>query len=576
MKKMDIKYRNSVPDMVRNLVLDTADPPIRSKRRRRKKKLGKHGLYDEEHEYISRWWRSRTVLDPQTGTQDTMDGELRRTAADLRVRETQLQILLVLETLAVESAVHKMTEPAQEGQSKSSRRKKDQDLGTLLELLFDRLCIWHAVSLDDIRENGKESDSAETVSKENDNDKMKEFWMEVILPFYYARLPEQCKVISRKLGGHVSLPSTHPRTAPQKGVPRAQLEASTGEVQAKKPRRTLQRVLTGENVAPGDKIPSLALLPPATKVPALKRESSEPVLLSQLKHARGGIQNPRNLDNREVDLDTVARRHEAKVKKMNTLLEQKKELDAAIKALRKPNRELVAREFSEILPKRTSTSHPRKPKTTSQNPLGQRIQVAATPKGPKRKYDALSSIPREQKPISVPEISPCYGRDVPFALQQPIQGVSDTPLAKGPRVGSVFDTPSKPSSLLQSRLPHMDTVEYARKQQPGMNAPGNLFKIPSPLAQRNGAVHGAAPIGAAVEETPLRSRIPTICQAESPVQSRLSAKSVLPCTPSKPPLAASTAANEEHLSRHSTKPPQNSLTIYDALGWDDDDDDELA
>jgi hypothetical protein len=572
MKKMDIKYRNSVPEIVRNLVLDTVDPPVRSKRRRRKKKLGKNGLYDDENEYISRWWRSRTVVDPQTGKQDTMDGELRRSAADLRIRETQLQILLILETLAVELTMPKIAEPAQ------SRRKKDQDLGTLLELLFDRLCIWHAVSLDDICENGKESDRAETVGKENDNDKLKEFWMEVILPFYYARLPEQCKVISRKLGGHVSLPTTHPCRAPQKGVPWAQPETSAGELQAKKPRRTLQRVLTGESIAPGDKIPSLALLPPAAKVPVLKRESSELVLLSQLKHARGGIQKPRNLDNREVDLDTVAKRHEAKLKKMNTLLEQKKELDAAIKALRKPNRELVAREFLEVLPKKASTSHSRKPKTTSQTSLGQRIQVAATPKGPKRKYDALSSIPKEQKPTSEPEISPdCGRRGVPLALQQPIPGVADTPLGKGRGVGSVFETPGRPSSLLHSRSSHMDNAEYSRKQQPGTRVPGNLFKVPSPLAPRTAAIHGGVHVGATVVETPLRSKMPTICQAESPAQRT---KSVLPSTPSKPTLAASDAPNAEHCTRHSTKPPHNSLhnslTIYDTLGWDDDDDDDLA
>src|SRR5436190_318566 len=104
-KKMDHKYRTTLPDTIQSLAPESdEDTPARSapkRKKTRKRKLGKNGLYPEENMFIAKWWRNRTLPEPSrlTGPLE----EMKRQVADLRLREMQLQILLILETISLES-----------------------------------------------------------------------------------------------------------------------------------------------------------------------------------------------------------------------------------------------------------------------------------------------------------------------------------------------------------------------------------------------------------------------------------------------------------------------------------------
>ncbi|EEH45777.1 uncharacterized protein PADG_01927 [Paracoccidioides brasiliensis Pb18] len=405
-KKVDIKYKDSLPEAIQNIPIGMSDDegPVNTttlrKRRGKKAKIGKNGLYPEETGFIMKWWKNRSFSEASVPRESSRKEEMKRLIGDLRMRETQLQVLLILETIYLEASAGKSCEGSSSTETrviqaaKKTNAEKQQDLNVLLELLVDRLCIWHAVSFGDLlhTESSSSTGKKETTGKSAENDKLRDFCTEVIIPFYAGRLPDQCKAISRKLGGPVAISPSRPvAISHSKSGRTVQPGASVKRTRSRRSQqRTLQRVLTDEKLASSkSRAPSLSRSSSGPSIPGLKREVSEPPLLSLISGARGGIQKPKRVDNREVDLDAVAKQHEMKLKKMNSLLDQKRELDAAIMALRKPNRELVAKDFVEAAEKRVSTGSSRKSKNPVRIPNGQGVQVMATPKGLKKR-DCIS------------------------------------------------------------------------------------------------------------------------------------------------------------------------------------------
>ena len=326
--------------------------------------------------------------------------------SDLRLRETQLQILLILEVMALESKPpekinSEIPKPAgEETNAPKKRTKKPQDLNVLLELHLDRLCIWHAVSM----EESTAADSATASSftdghnsgKKVDSDAVRDFCTEVIIPFYASRLPDKCKLITRKFGvsGGISPAAKKTQSSSKSRRPEAGSEVKR-EPPVQRARRSLQRVLTDEKAAASlPRHPSLGRSKTAPTQHDTKRDSLEPLLPTVMGGSvRGGIQVKR-VENREIDLNAAARQHESKLRKVQMLAEQKRELDNAIQQLRKPNRELVAKDIAEDASKRMSTGggSSRKPKNPVRNPLGEGVQVMATPRGNRRK-DAVVGMP---------------------------------------------------------------------------------------------------------------------------------------------------------------------------------------
>ncbi|KAL4865216.1 DNA replication regulator SLD3-domain-containing protein [Aspergillus spectabilis] len=617
-KKMDLKYRETLPTTLHDIVLSISDEEmtVPKKRKSKKKTLGKNGLYPEEQDFIRWWWKNRTLTETGTSIETSRDAEIKKHVSDLRLRETQLQILLILETIALEAAApeeaKKAGNPADGStdatpQKPKPKSKNSQDLNTMLELHLDRLCIWHAVSFDNAPVSDGQASASNQSGKTGGSDAVRDFCTEVIIPFYASRLPDRCKTITRKLGVSASTISALPKSA--KKPSRKESAAVERNPSQKQSRRTLHRVLTDEQAASqGRSQPSLNRSITAPSNIESKRETT-PLLPSLSASVRGGIQKAKRAVNREVDLFAVARQHETKLKRNQILADQKKELDAAILALRKPNRELVAKDIAQDHEKRLTSSSSRKPKNPVRNPLGEGVQVMATP-SKIRKRDAVVGLPALPKSVarsrpkapssfsspfnSEPQMIPASAirpTSFPGATFTADVAVQESPSRRPSQPFSSFKEPSEPN-VVESPIPA--TAIGA----------GNLFRVPrrpAPAAAPRPAE--SAPI------TPVRSQRVDITDGDIPInnpQTRLpppppplfalpsritpsanSKSSMVFETPPKPaPVLGSVPVSGVASGRRDSGsgsgsgfskpaavvPVTPEKSIYASLGWDDDDD----
>ncbi|KAL4989685.1 DNA replication regulator SLD3-domain-containing protein [Aspergillus falconensis] len=600
-KKMDLKFRETLPATLHDVVLSISDDEVAPKKRKSKKKtLGRNGLYPEEPEYIRKWWKNRAMTETGGSGETSRDAEIKRHVSDLRLRETQLQILLILETIALETAAADEAkkagqEEAADASQKKPKSKKAQDLNVMLELHLDRLCIWHAVSFDDAPVSEPQTSGSAQQSGKGGSDAVRDFCTEVIIPFYASRLPDRCKSITRKLGVSASTIPALPKSTKKPRKEAGPVERNASH----KSRRTLQRVLTDEQASSQSRSqPSLNRSITAPSQVESKRETT-PLLPSLSASVRGGIQKAKRAENREVDLFAVARQHETKLKRVQMLADQKKELDAAILALRKPNRELVAKDIAQDAEKRASSS--RKPKNPVRNPLGQGVQVMATP-SKVRKRDAVVGLPPLPKNVIRSRSKAAVASSTPFTAQpQAIPGSAIKPSSLPFTADvAVQETPSRrpPQPLELSK----DTAEPAVAESP-IAGTGNLFRVP----RRPGSQYRETnPL------TPVRSQhVLDATEAITPLDGRQTQTSLPPpapplfalptkITPSKPSMVFETpprpkpipgavpvvAARQPSLScsgpvsalasapkEAQVVPVTPEKSIYSALGWDDDDDD---
>ncbi|KAL2832162.1 DNA replication regulator SLD3-domain-containing protein [Aspergillus cavernicola] len=602
-KKMDLKYRETLPATLHDIVLTISDDEAVPKKRKSKKKtLGRNGLYPEEQDFIRQCWKNRMLAETGASVEISRDAEIKKHVSDLRLRETQLQMLLILETIALEAATKDEANNAGQGEGSvdatsqpKPKTKKPQDLNVMLELHLDRLCIWHTVSFDDVPVSESQAGSNQA-GKAGGNDAMRDFCTEVIIPFYASRLPDRCKSITRKLGVSVGTVSPFPKTA--KKPSRKEGTSLERNPSQKQSRRSLQRVLTDERAASqGRSQPSLNRSITAPSQIESKRETT-PLLPSLSASVRGGIQKAKRVENREVDLMAVARQHETKLKRVQLLAEQKKELDAAILALRKPNRELVAKDIAEDVEKRITSSSSRKPKNPVRNPLGQGVQVMATP-SKSRKRDAVAGLPPLPKNITR---SKHKGKSTSFSSPfnsepQVIPGSTIRPISFSGAAftadSAVQETPSRrpPQPLISSN----DSAERNVAESP-IPGGGNIFRVPRRPAPRPMETEPLTPVRSQqvhvpdtdtdvdmASDTP-QTRFPPpplFALPRKPTASTQPQSSMIFDTPPKPGPVPVQLSSRRHSTAGPSKPaavvpvtPEKS--IYSALGWDDDDDDDLA
>ncbi|KAL4905894.1 hypothetical protein BDW74DRAFT_167550 [Aspergillus multicolor] len=491
-KKMDLKFRETLPATLHDIVLSTSDDEAAPKKRKSKKKtLGRNGLYPEEPDFVRKWWKNRAMTEPGGSGETSRDAEIKKHVSDLRLRETQLQILLILETIALETVAADEAKKTSQGETADatapkSKTKKPQDLNVMLELHLDRLCIWHAVSFDDAPVSESQASAGNQQSSKGGSDAMRDFCTEVIVPFYASRLPDRCKSIVRKLGVSAS-------TIPAFSKPSKKPRKESGAVErnpSQKSRRSLHRVLTDEQTSSQSRSqPSLNRSITAPSKIESKRETT-PLLPTVSASARGGIQKAKRVENREVDLFAVARQHESKLKRVQMLAEQKKELDAAILALRKPNRELVAKDIAQDAEKRTSSS--RKPKNPVRNPLGQGVQVMATP-SKIRKRDTVVGLPPLPKSVTRSKSRPVVVSSSPFTAEpQVIPGSTIKPSSLPFTADTaVQETPSRRPA--QPSVSTKEPVEASVAESP-VPGTGKLFRVPRRPAPRPTETNPLTPV----------------------------------------------------------------------------------
>lgn len=425
----DKKYRDKLSGLVKEIsARRDEESPVKDKRRRksknRKLKLDKYGMLPDEHDHFEKWWLADEAFTP---VDETVEQCLKRRSVHLRLRETFMQIIIILEVLSLEATPeftaapivtnddlqHQADESQQILKDTKSKQKKASDLSVALELLLDKLCIWRSLDTDPLFEDIKRNSS--DAAKDSVND-LPDFCVEVIIPFYMSRIPDQACNVNKKLGGP-SPPTNKPKSSRKPGEPEHRHRPE------KKPRRPLHRVATESAgaAAAGKATPSLRHCNTDSQLQNLiKRERSETPSLSSLPPYRHDSQTPHttsqsrrgssvinHLKSREVDFAALSAANEAKAKKR---AEIEKKLRDAIGAIKKPNRVAAGRETMDFAEQRMSMTNGKAGSLSSNRSLTsnrkilndrEKVHVAATPKHGHRSQDMVAATPHHP-PIPAP------------------------------------------------------------------------------------------------------------------------------------------------------------------------------
>jgi DNA replication regulator SLD3 len=168
--QIDKKYRETIPDIIKKVqnhaqASDDETGPRAKKRKVKRMRLRKDGLYPREEEQVRKWWSAHR---PQLTAEDSMTtavpAETRLQISCLRSRETQLQMILILEILALEPLRH--VEDAKESglprldndeaagdssREASTKKRSKHNFPVLLDVHADRLSIWQTTALDEVK-----------------------------------------------------------------------------------------------------------------------------------------------------------------------------------------------------------------------------------------------------------------------------------------------------------------------------------------------------------------------------------------------------------------------------------------
>lgn len=202
---LDNKYREALPGLVKDLPRATISDDERHEvvamykkptRKTKKDKIGKNGLYPEEELDVLNWWLNYVASVPAYDSLELMTEATATKILQQRTRETFLQIVVMLEILALESSqpnhsVHQGLdeEPRRNDLAgKKQKRKKPQDISLLLDLSIDRLCIWQSMA---VEKNGSPEKIGDTggvnigqgpSTKKQDINRLRDFCVDVVLP----------------------------------------------------------------------------------------------------------------------------------------------------------------------------------------------------------------------------------------------------------------------------------------------------------------------------------------------------------------------------------------------------------
>lgn len=591
---MDSKYREAVVATVKEILGRAAkalgDKPIAKRKGKKwKSRRSKDGFFGQEKDYVERWWRHQD----SSNSPETVDAILRSKLPKIRVRETFLQIILLLEVLALESSArspenatfdrpsHAETqtgdtptaEPQSAPQESKSKLKRIHDLPTLLERMLDKLCIWHSFE----SQSPARIRTGETLENDDPtNDVLRSFCIEVIIPFYMPRIPNVATLVNKKLGG----PSAPTPTKRKSMTSRKPGDPASRHVPAKKSRTPLARV-------PTDTLNQSAKLAPplyrsatdSQAVPYIKRESTEtqPVLssipLTSEAHAARRAR-PSSLlrvssstaGRRVMDLSAMAQASEAKLRKN---VERTDMIKEAVEGIKKPNRALAVKEaqgrtdesFAKAVAQGSRTQQHR---VKIPDNVGRQEKITATPAGGIKRDAQMFHADMKghvdhtnEDPTTVPLSStrPCVAA---YTLgERPTEPEDLNPAFAIPQTGhrprhrSVHPTSnSLPTPSKAATVQDTPSRGFARFMPLGLaSQPGSLPAMgESPVARRTS-------LAVAELSTPVRAFGLSRMREETPIR-KLDVKPLGRQTTSSHAGLGYAAAGEEE-------------SIYSALGWDD-------
>jgi DNA replication regulator SLD3 len=630
-KSEEKKYREKMPEVIKDFPPrsfsddDLADAPKKPKKSKKKVKPNRDGMYPQETEIAKKWWFGG-VSTAEMARDESMDQRIKRRLGELRVREALLQMILILEITALESLSTFKTPPEgqggaaeesqaasqapEESQPKPKRKKKLDDVNLLLDLLLDKLCIWQSIEQDGVLDFDTTKQD-EGFDGSSGQDRLQSFCIEVIVPFYMNRLPEQARMVNKKLGGPAPLSPPKRKAMRPPNVSRKSGEPKESE--SKKPRRSLGRVATDTTGRTGSvRAPSLnRSATDSTILNIIKREGSEvpisaiPFQRSPSNAARQSASHLKLLKGREMDLNTTSKAAAARAQQRKRVED---DLQQAISALKKPNRGLAAGSYADDVEKRGlgslgSANRSRKPANPVRK-IMKDVQVAATPSARRRTKDMVQQTPthhdnpfvRSRPPDTYPLSDFCIPSSaarpppssvVPATVQRSAtarvsapQGVAETP-SKPQGARKLFSIPAPTGRKILTTPSKTRTVHMTLDSPPqAVYATPTKATGPSPPHNSN----RLAPTPRTLFATPLKRTTPAhIVDRPLPASSRPSdpkddtennlvpTPQALFATPLK--TAAPVQIAESPFTTPSRAPETvEEASIYDALGWNDDDD----
>ncbi|KAF1840972.1 uncharacterized protein K460DRAFT_295513 [Cucurbitaria berberidis CBS 394.84] len=581
-KASEKKYYEKLPAVIKAIPPGSFsdDEPTaaagKAKKSKKKVKLSREGVYPIEEPIIKKWWMSELPNGDSMGA-ESMDQRIKRRIGELRVRETLAQMILMLEIVALEAlSTHKpppeerpvadATQVQDESQTQPKKRKRKlDDISLQLDLLLDKLCIWHATEefgiLDFDSKPSKQNGYSDGFGKNGASDRLHSFCVEVIIPFYMNRLPEQALMVNKKLGGpsHTSPPkrkAMKPPTASRKsGEPK--------EPEAKKSRRSLGRVATDTTGKTVERVtPSLSRsATDSALLNGVKREGSEvplsaiPFHRSPSKGARQSMSQMRHLQGRQIDFTRPSAAASAKMKQKQRVEE---DLQEAILALKKPNRGLAAGGYIADVEKRTLglTSKSRKPANPVRKTIKD-VQVSATPRVGRRTKDMIEQTPshdRHHNPfLRLPNVEapPSSNFCIPSSATRPPSSIVPATVQRSATARSlahskIAETPSKAPNTKSFSSGAVRRTIFATPSKVGASPPDGNHSVPSHVFETPAKIMGNSP--------------PTKVDFTHPAGMATPTKYVPVSASVTEPAGCSNPAKDD-----------GGSSIYDALGWNDDD-----
>lgn len=384
--------------------------------------------------------------------------------------------------------------PAQ-GKKKASKSKKKlkvaavADPNTHLELLVDRLCIWHSIG-PDLGLSGKD-EHGKTEQAAPEKDHLRNFSMGVIMPFYSSKLSDKCASINKKLG--VRQPSTSKRSSREK--PRLPRTSSTLSDKSREGSREPSQTIRVPRLGRSNTAPSMTISGDGeSQAGATESQLSALVAEAQNARSRGGNLNHKNLAKREVQLE-----------KPDPKKAIDDELKDAIGNLTRPNRMAVSRDFVNSVEERKgysrSTFHFLQSKLSHAN-------IPTEQKKPTRTVSnvLVSATPRKRK-LSTPARVP-----VPPPLSYEFDGfdpelVASTPLSVPrtlpPDAGLPFTLPGTPKRKRETPLFERLTKVSRPKSAPRSSDVPTIFETPGKVCSQTPGFSSPAG-GVRLMETPIK------------------------------------------------------------------------
>lgn len=595
----DKKYKEALPTALKaHTGLDAGSERDKKKAKRKVKtpKRSKDGFLPGESEVLEKWWTSGD--DNTISLNADFEQVIKSRLPHLRSRETLLQVVLILEALALEKQIfddakQQPTEaettrttaesqtidvPAPDESQSRAKSKKPKDLQSLAETLVDRLTIWQSIETNDDKAKGNISEDGSNTMADI-TDKVKDFCIDTVVPFYGSRLPELVDKLSEKMGVALASPM---RPKPKSKDPFARLAPGTAIARdrlASNRRKPISRVSSDASGKQPRPPPTLIRSATESSLQEIKRERSttprSPFLDSRppsrplsrsgsvadgtlskdrkcrsLSRASSISQPNRSLSQREVDFSAITKYNEAKARKKVNV---ENELKEAIATLKKPNREAAVKPVIEEAQARQTQSKAR-PSLLAQRRSQLEVEVNATPKRVQKTRDTVIATPYRHPHVVEPENIPSSNPVIPASTLRPAPSVSTLIPRSSPMAAR---RPNRPFS----RAP-------APTAYPGLPA---AFRSPAVFstprkpadAQTAQAVLSSSPPEADIPATPAAPNIIAVpASTRGPLYpSKAKENRIMP-----PPLLQKSQSTAKLVASQ----PAAETSIYDALGWGDD------